>query len=131
MEKKTTQKEYFTDIINVLNGGEPTIPVEESIEFLNGRIAQLDKKSASKKPTKTQEENVVLKETIVNILTEMGTPVTASSILTDNRIPAGTSLPKVVSLLTALVKSGEVVRTTDKRKAYFSVPTNEVEDTEE
>lgn len=129
MEKKTTMKEYYTDIINVLNGGEPTIPLEDSVQFLESRISQIDKKSANKKPTKKNEENEVLKSTIVTILTELGNPVTASEILTDNRIPDGTSLPKVTSMLTALVKEQVVTRVVDKRKAYFSITESEDEET--
>ena len=125
MEKKITQKEVYNAIIAKLNGEDTELTVEQMVEFVEGRIALLDKKSASKKPTKTQVANEGMKDTIVTILTEMGTPVTASSILTDNRIESGTSLPKVVSLLTSLVKEGKVVRTTDKRKAYFSIPEEE------
>ena len=125
MEKKITQKEVYNAIIAKLNGEDTELTVEQMVEFVEGRIALLDKKSASKKPTKTQVANEGMKDTIITILTEMGTPVTASSILTDNRIESGTSLPKVVSLLTSLVKEGKVVRTTDKRKAYFSVPEEE------
>lgn len=125
MEKKITQKEIYNAIIATLNGEDTDLTIEQMVEFVEGRIALLDKKSASKKPTKTQVANEGMKDTIVTILTEMGTPITASSILTDNRIESGTSLPKVVSLLTSLVKEGKVVRTTDKRKAYFSVPEEE------
>lgn len=123
MEKKTTQKEYYNGIIAYLNGEETPFTVDEMVDFLNGRIDVLAKKSANKKPTKAQVENEVLKATIVEILTDLGTPVTASAILTDNRIPAGTSLPKITAQLTALVKAGTVIRTEDKRKAFFSVET--------
>ena len=121
MEKKTTMKEYYNDIIIRLNGGEPTLPTDEVIDFVKSRIAQIEKKSANKKPSKNQAENEVLKDTIVTILTELDNPVTASEILTDNRIPSGTSLPKITALLTALVKEQIVTRTVDKRKAFFSV----------
>lgn len=125
MEKKTTLKQYFTEVINVLNGEEPTIPTEELVEVMEQRIAQLDKKSASKKPTAKDAANEELKATIVDILTELGSPVTASVILSDNRIPSGTSLPKITSMLTALVNDKIVTRTVDKRKAYFYIPTDD------
>ena len=124
MEKKITQKEYFNGIIAKLNGEDTDLTVEQMVEFVESRIAQLDKKSASKKPTAKQENNEILKDTIVTILSELGNPVTASEILTDNRIESGTSLPKITSMLTALVKDGKVVRTVDKRKAYFNVVTD-------
>lgn len=125
MEKKITQKEVYNAIIAKLNGEDTALTVEQMVEFVEGRIAQLDKKSANKKPSKTQAENEVLKDTIVNILTELGSPVTASIVLADERIPSGTSLPKITSMLTALVNDKVVVRTVDKRKAYFYVPTDE------
>ena len=125
MEKKITQKENYNAIINYLKGEPTDISVEDMVSFIEGRIALLDKKTANRKPTKTQESNIALRDTIVDILTEMGTPITASAILTDNRIVAGTSLPKITAQLTALVKEGRVVRTEDKRKAFFSVPTED------
>lgn len=129
MENKITQKQYYNAILDTLNGHDTEISVEKMVEFIQGRIALLDKKTASRKPTKTQEANEGLKQTIVTILTDLGTPVTASEVLADPRIEAGTSLPKITSMLTALVKAKEIIRTEDKKKAYFSVPT--AEDTEE
>lgn len=124
MEKKTTMKEYYNAIIAKLNGEDTEISVEDMVTFIESRITQIDKKSANKKPSKKDEANEELKSTIVDILTELGTPVTASEVLADNRIPNGTSLPKVTSMLTSLVKEQTVTRTVDKRKAYFSVTTD-------
>ena len=131
MEKKITQKEVYNAIIAKLNGEDTELTIEQMVEFVEGRIAQLDKKSANRKPTAKDTANEELKQTIVDILTELDSPVTASMVLTDNRIPSGTSLPKITSMLTALVNDKVVTRTVDKRKAYFSIPSNDIESDEE
>ena len=121
MEKKITQKQCFEEIINVLNGEQPTIPTDEVIDFLNGRIELLNKKSSNKKPTKTQEANEALKDVILQVLEDMGRPATASEIIADDRIGKDISNQKMTSLLTQLKKAGAVVRTEEKGKAVFAV----------
>lgn len=121
MEKKTTQKEYFTELIKVLNGEETTISTNEFVEFLQGRIDLLDKKSSNKKPTKVQEANEEMKDLILQIMTDFDRPVTSSEILADDRIEKGTSGQKVTSMLTQLKNANKIVRTEDKGKAYFAI----------
>ena len=120
MEKKTTQREYFTEIMNVLGGAEPTIPTDEVVAFVQTRIDLLDKKSSNKKPTKEQEANEELKGVILQIITDFGRPVTASEVLSDDRIEKGTSGQKITSMLTQLKNAGKVVRTEEKGTAFFA-----------
>ena len=91
--------------------------------FLTHEIELLDRKASSKttKPSKTQVENVAIKATILEVLKKTGTPMCISDLqgadsglglLTNQRISA---------LLTQLKNAGQVVRTTDKKKAYFSI----------
>lgn len=110
-----TQRAYFEEIIEVLN----EVGRDDLVEFCNDRIDKLSRKSSSKKPTKTQVENESIKDTIVDVLTELDTPTTATAIATDPRV--NVSNQKVTALLKQLVADDRVVRTEDKGKAYFSV----------
>lgn len=116
---KLTQRDFFTEAINVFNGGEATIPAETMVEFFEGRIALLDKKSSNKKPTKTQEENAVLKVEILNVLDSEGK--TVSEIQSKSETLSVLSNQRVSALLRQLVVEGKAVKTVDKKKAYFSV----------
>ena len=121
MAQKRTQKEMFGMVISALKGEEVEVSVEEMTEFLDGRIEALDKKSSAKKPTKVQEENEVLKAKIVEILTG-AEPMTVSDILKADEAFAGMSNQKVSALARQLVEAGVVVKTTDKKKSFFSIP---------
>lgn len=123
MANKKTQKDFFNEIIEVLkeNGR------DDLVVFCEDRIDKLSRKSTSKKPTKTQVENDVIKVTILDVLTELDAPTTATAIATDPRV--NVSNQKVSALLRQLIESGEVVKTTDKGRSYFSLAS--AEDTEE
>ena len=125
MEKKLTQRDYFNALIahvqNDPSGMIDTIPADEVIKFLQSRIDQLDKKSANKKPTKIQEANEELKQTILQIMNELDKPVTVAEILSDERIERGTSGQKITSMIKQLKDAGLVIRTEEKGTALFSV----------
>ena len=125
MANKKTQKDFFNEIIEVLN----EVGRDDLVEFCEDRIEKLNRKSTNKKPTKAQVENESIKATILEVLEEMGT-ASVTVLATDPRI--GVSNQKVTSLLTLLKKEGKVVRTEEKGKAFFSVAeaTEEAEDTE-
>ena len=72
MTKKMTQKNFYNEIIALAEANER----EDIVEFAKGRIAVLAKKSGNKKPTKTQEENAVLKGVILDTRTNEGVSVT-------------------------------------------------------
>ena len=121
MDKKITQKEYFTAIITCLNGGEVNLTTQELVDFCNSRIEQLDKKSTAKKPTKVQIANESLKTTILEILSDLENPATVSEILLDSRIEVGTSNQKVSALLKQMEEQDHTVtREKDKSgRSYF------------
>ena len=77
------------------------------------------KKSASKKPTATQEANEALKEVVLSVLTTEG--ATVSEILKKDEAFADISNQKMSALLKQLVDAGKVVKTIDKKKALFSL----------
>jgi hypothetical protein len=118
MANKKTQKNYFEEIIEVLN----EVGRDDLVAFCNDRIDKLSRKSSSKKPTKAQVENESIKATILEVLGEIA-PATATMIATDPRV--NVSNQKVTALLTQLIKAGEVVKSVDKGKSYFSLPTED------
>lgn len=106
--------------------GEETLSISkaEAIEKLQKMIEQLESKSnAPKKPTKVQEANEGVKGVILATLQEIGKPVTITELMASNEelSPTKISAQKVSSLVTQMVKAGTLVRTEEKRKAYFSV----------
>ena len=95
----------------------------EMVEFFEGRIAQLDKKnSAERKPTAKQVENVGIKSEIVAFL-DGKEPMTAADVAKNcpALVDGGIKPQRVAALLGQLVKSGEVVKTEDKRKSFYSL----------
>ena len=111
---KKTQKELFNEILGAYG------LTDEHKEFIKGRIAQLDKKSASKsdKPTATQKANAELKDKILAEM-EADKSYTISDMLKALPSCAELSNQKISSMLRQLIGDGEVVRTEIKGKAYF------------
>ena len=112
---KMTQRDYFNEVIALAeqNGR------DDLVEFAKGRIALLDKKASAKKPTKTQEENVAIKDEIMSVLTEEG--VTVSDLQSKSDVLGSLSNQRVSALLRQLVVEGQVVKTVDKKKSFFSL----------
>ena len=119
-EKKITKRENFMKIIEVLeeNGR------ADLVEVINHEIELLDKKRANGKMTKTQTENVDIKEMILSALADIGEPVTISDLLVKSPELAektNNSNQKVSALMTQLKNSNQVVRTTNGKKALFTI----------
>lgn len=85
--------------------------------YVAHEIELLEKKSANRKSTKTQTENVGIKTEILKAL-EDSNGRTVSQIMPLVGEGAYTN-QKISSLLRQLVESGEVVRFTIRRVAYF------------
>lgn len=103
--------------------GEDTLTVTkvEAIEKLTKMIEQLDAKaSAPKKPTKVQEANEIVKDIIKAVLDGQN-PMTVSEIMTHSAELGTLSNQKVASLVRQMVEAGVLVRTEEKRKAYFAL----------
>ena len=111
---KKTQRDFYNEI---LNGYALT---DEQKEFIKGRIAQLDKKasSSSGKQTATQKANAELKDKILAEM-ESGKAYTISDMLKSLECCAELSNQKVSAVMKQLVEGNLVVRTEDKRKAFF------------
>ena len=96
------------------------------VAYLENELALLDKKAQNKKATKTQEQNVGIKTTILEVLATIGSG-TVTDIQNGNEELSALSNQKVSALVRQLVESGEVVKTIDKKKSIFSLAESEVE----
>lgn len=124
MANKSTKRDNFISIIEVLKGAERT----DLIEVMEHEIELLDKKKASGKMTKTQVANEDIKALIVEELTRLAKPVSITELISESAEVAekcGNSNQKVSALMTQLKNAGAVVRTTEGKKALFSVADSE------
>jgi len=116
--KKLTKRDYFSQLREIVKDN------VELVNFIDHEIDLLNKKSNSKTPSKTQIANESIKENIVNTLIKLARPATITDIQNVNAELAEMSNQKISALLTQLITAEIVVRTVDKKKAYFSVKSN-------
>jgi predicted transcriptional regulator len=91
------------------------------VDYAKHEIELLDKKASNKVPTKVQIENENIKNVIVEVLTNATSPMTITDITNANEKLVNLSNQKISALLTQLINANLVVRTSDKKKAYFSI----------
>lgn len=115
MANKKTQRDYFEEIIALARENDRA----DIVEFAQSRIEVLDKKKSGSKPTKVQEQNIVIMDEILSVLTSEG--ATVSEIQTKSEELAGLSNQKISALLKKLVDGGKAVKTMDKKKALFTL----------
>ena len=91
-------------------------------EFIAHEVELLAKKnSADKKPTAQQEANVVIKTAVLEVLGD-GKLRTVSDLLKEvPGLPDTMTNQRMSALVRQMVDAGQVKRTEDKRKAYFSI----------
>ena len=120
MATKMTKRDYFNAILAILATVEDT-DVSGLTAFVNHEIELLENKRSSTKPTKTQTENLAVKETIVSVLKEIGKPVTITEMQKFSVDLAEFSCQKLSALLKQLVENDKTVtKVTEKKKTYFS-----------
>ena len=112
MEKMTIAKMY-EGIIAKVEG----VLSQAEIDFLNERKEMHLKKNASRKPTKAQEENEVIKTKILEFMQE-GEKYTTTQI---QKAMGLDSNQKTSALIRQLKRDNLVVRTEIKGVAYFSL----------
>ena len=122
MANKITKRE----VIGMMMNEEVVKANPTYVAYLENELALLDKKAQNKKATKTQEQNVGIKATIIEVLAIIGSG-TITDIQNGNEELSALSNQKVSALVRQLVESGDVVKTTDKKKSIFSLAENEVE----
>lgn len=112
-EKKITKREMFEQIKAHLTD-------EKEIAFVDHELELLAKKnSADKKPTANQLANEGIKSAILDAMEE-NRLYTISEMQKEISACAELSNQRVSALVRQLVADGKVVRTEDKRKAFFS-----------
>ena len=122
MANKITKRE----VIGMMMNEEVVKANPTYMAYLENELALLDKKAQNKKATKTQEQNVGIKATILEVLAIIGSG-TVTDIQNGDEELSALSNQKVSALVRQLVESGDVVKTTDKKKSIFSLAENEVE----
>lgn len=114
--KKMTKIEMFTLIATRLTN-------KDEIDFINHEIELLEnKKSSVRKPTVNQVENKGFMDEIVEILGNTDKPLAIADIQANaNGELATISNQRISAILKKLVDNGTVVKSYEKRKAYFSL----------
>lgn len=133
---KLTQRDYFGAIVTVLNGGTSDIATADLVEFINGRVAQLDKKASGKKAKEADEKREAFKVAVLDALAD-GSATTVTDLLKANQaefdaiVGETVSNQRLTSVLNALVADGKVVKAKDKKSTLFSLATDEVDEGED
>ena len=120
---KTTKKEMFTALRALVENVECENK-DGLLGFLSHEIESLDKRheKSSTSLTKTQKENLSIMEEIKDALFEVAKPVTITELVAATPTLGRYSSQKLSALLKLMKDRGEVIRTEDKKKAYFSLP---------
>ena len=117
--KKMTKKETINLLIDVLMGNKEVEDVQMFIDFLTHERELLERKSSNSGQTKTQKENEILKEKIVETLKELNKFSTITEIQESNAELAELSNQKISALLKQLVDTNVIEKVIEKKKAYF------------
>lgn len=123
MEKKMTKRE----VINAMLADEVVKSNKVWVDYLTNELALLDKKSANKKPSKTQVANERVKDLIEDVLSASDKALTVTEILASGVFEPLTSPQKISALLKQMIEAGKVVKTVEKKVSRFSVVSDEVE----
>ena len=91
-------------------------------EFIAHEMELLTKKNtADKKPTAQQEANAVIKQNVLTVLAD-GKKRTVSELLKMvPDLPDTMTNQRMSALVRQMVDAGQVVRSEDKRKAFFAI----------
>ena len=122
--KAPTRKEMFTTISDFLVEHDADVAL---IDFVNHQIELLDNKKENKKQAKEQEENAAYSDAIYE---QMAFERKYSAAELMKELPAVNdwnanhetelSVQKLASLLKPLVDSGKVIKTTEKRRVFYT-----------
>lgn len=95
---------------------------DEYIEKLDALKAQMAKRSSGKRGmTATQKANIELMDVILDGLDELNKPVTVTELINGYAPLAEYTNQKISALLRKMVDAEKVVKTVEKKKAYFAV----------
>ena len=116
-----TKKETINLLIDVLMGTKEVEDMQIFVDFLVHERELLEKKSSNSGQTKTQKENEVIKDKIVETLKGLDGYSTITDIQNANVELSELSNQKISALLKQLVDTGIVAKVIDKKKAYFKL----------
>ena len=128
---KMTKKDYFAQVRSIIDGADIENK-SDILAFIDHEVSLLNKK-ASKTSAAKAEQHETLKLVIINVLADFARPVTITEMMSDNRLTSyeettkeGTisktmTNQKLSSMVTKLKKEGKVVKTEEKKVAYFSL----------
>ena len=113
--RKPTKRDNFTALLKLSEvKADPKL-----VEFITHEIDLLDRKNTvDKKPTKTQQENEVIKTTVLSAM-ESDRLYSISEMLKEFPVCKDMSNQKLSSLVRQMVLDKQVERVEDKRKAFF------------
>ena len=118
MTKKITKRERFNQLLEIAE----VKTNKDLVEFINHEIELVDRKNASRKPTKAQVENEDLKTTIIDYMADE--PDRLFTVTEMCKILSNTgeyTTQRISALMRSLVLEGKVERVEDKRKALFRI----------
>ena len=123
MEKRLTKKDYFEMIKGVCADR------TDIVDFCNHEIELLSRKNSKSGATKTQKENEIVANMLVEELAKIGKPITITDLMNTSEtvknytLENGNNLTnqKISAIFKQLVESQRIVKVTDKKKSYFSV----------
>jgi len=111
---KKTKKMMFTELRTLVADN------ADMVAFIDHELELLDKKkSGSRKPTKTQQENLVYKEEIYKALVDADEALTISELREIVPSISGFNSQKIAPILAKLVIEGLVTRETIKKVTYY------------
>lgn len=122
--KAPTRKEMFTAVSDFLAEHDADVAL---IDFVNHQIELLDSKKENKKQAKEQEENAAYSDAIYEQMAferkysvaELMKELPAVSDWNANH-ETELSVQKLASLLKPLVDGGKVIKTTEKRRVFYT-----------
>ena len=123
MEKRLTKKDYFEMIKEVCADR------TDIVDFCNHEIELLSRKNSKSGATKTQKENEIVANMLVEELAKIGKPITITDLMNTSEIIKGYTLEngnnltnqKISAIFKQLVESQKIVKVVDKKKSYFSI----------
>ena len=111
---------YVMALDNAINALANMPEMAETIEKLTALKVQTEKRnSADRKPTKTQTANLELQELVIEVLRNSDKAMTITEIMNADDTLGTLSNQKVAALVRGL--GDRVIKTLDKRKAYFTL----------
>ena len=124
--KKVTKRMVYGEMVKIFE----EMGRADLVKFAENEITLLDKKASAKKSTKKDNEEI--KALVLDTLATLDNPITITDLLnipalSEYRYIDGKETNKVLTnskisaVMRALKEEGKVIRTEEKRKAYFSI----------